>query len=273
MNLKKELNLLDIFSITSGSMVCSGLFILPGIAYTRVGPAVILCYTLAGLLAVPAMLSAAELLTAMPRAGGVYFFVSRSMGLGTGTIAGFARWFSISLKSAFALIGMGTYTALITDIPLTVAAMAVCIVFIIINLLGIKLVGRVQVFLVCGLFGILLFFAFYGLSFVSIERYLPFVLNLRTLFSTSGFVFISYGGLLVVTGLAEEVKRPEKNIPLGMFFSLAIVVASYTLVVFVTIGVLEISLLKNSLTPVSEAARSFMGTIGTVILTVGAFWH
>ena len=57
MKLKQELNLLDVFCIASGAMISSGLFILPGLAYARAGPAVIVSYLLAGILSLPGMLS------------------------------------------------------------------------------------------------------------------------------------------------------------------------------------------------------------------------
>ena len=52
MKLKKTLNLLDVFCIASGAMISSGLFILPGLAHAQAGPAVVLSYFLAGLLAI-----------------------------------------------------------------------------------------------------------------------------------------------------------------------------------------------------------------------------
>ena len=68
MPLQKKLNLLHVFCIATGAMVSSGLFILPGIAHARVGPAVVVSYLLAGILALPGMLSLAEMTTAMPKA-------------------------------------------------------------------------------------------------------------------------------------------------------------------------------------------------------------
>ncbi|MDO9535342.1 MAG: hypothetical protein Q7J85_08435 [Bacillota bacterium] len=99
----------------------------------------------------------------VPKAGGIYYFVSRSMEYGVGAAAGFARWFSISLKSSFALIGLGAYVSLITDLSLTLTALFFCILFIAVNLLGIKLVGRIQIYSVVVLFAALLFFVIYGL--------------------------------------------------------------------------------------------------------------
>ena len=97
--LKKQLGLADVFSIAAGAMISSGLFILPAIAYSKAGPAVILSYLIASLLIVPSVLSKAELATAMPRAGGTYFFVERSFGSLFGLFTGFAGWFSLALKT------------------------------------------------------------------------------------------------------------------------------------------------------------------------------
>ena len=106
-SLRKGLGLAHVFAIASGAMISSGIFVLPGLAFARSGPAVIFAYLGAGLLAGCGMLSIAELSTAMPKAGGDYFFVARGLGPAAGTVSGLLSWFSLSLKSAFALAGMG----------------------------------------------------------------------------------------------------------------------------------------------------------------------
>ena len=68
--LKRELSLLAVFCIAAGAMISSGRFVLPGLAFAKAGPAMILSYAMAGLLVVPSVLSKAELATAMPKAGG-----------------------------------------------------------------------------------------------------------------------------------------------------------------------------------------------------------
>ena len=108
-SLKKDLGTLEVFSIAAGAMVSSGLFVLPAIAYAKAGPAVILSYLLAAVIVVPAMFAKAELATAMPKAGGTYFFINRSFGPLFGTFAGLAAWLSLALKSAFALVGIGVF--------------------------------------------------------------------------------------------------------------------------------------------------------------------
>ena len=153
--LRKELTLLDVFCIATGAMISSGLFILPGLAHAQAGPAVVFSYFLAGLLALTGMLSQAELVSAMPKTGGTYFYVTRSMGPAAGTIDGLITWFSLSLKTAFALIGMAAFTKILVAVEMHIIAVILCSVFVLINIIGIKEVGRVQRFLVFSLLLIL----------------------------------------------------------------------------------------------------------------------
>jgi amino acid transporter/mannitol/fructose-specific phosphotransferase system IIA component (Ntr-type) len=270
--LKKELGLLDIFCIATGAMISSGLFILPGLAFSKAGPAVILSYIIAGVLCIPTLLSKAELITAMPKAGGDYFYIMRGFGPLLGTIAGFSSWFSLSLKGAFALVGMGAYLSLITDIPINIIAVACCVFFIVLNLLGVKKAGRFQVFLVLGLMGILSLYVALGLKTVNPMNFSPFFSKgMGPVFATASFVFISYGGLTKVAALAEETRNPGKNLPLGMILSIIVTSILYTLVIFVTVGVLDPETLRGTLIPISEGAGLFGGNVLRISISIAAF--
>ena len=270
--LKKELTLIDIFCVATGAMISSGLFILPGLAFAKAGPAVILSYIIAGIFCLPTILSMAELTTAMPKAGGDYFYIMRGFGPLLGTIAGFSTWFSLSLKGAFALIGMGAYLSLITNMPLELIALLCCIFFIALNLIGVKEAGRFQVFLVLGLLGILLTYILWGVKTVNFGNFSPFFSKgFNAVFGTASFVFISYGGLTKVVALAEETKNPGRNLPLGVILSLGVTAIFYALVIFVTIGVLNPENLKETLTPISDGAVVFGGDILKILISIGAF--
>ncbi|MFW6137855.1 MAG: amino acid permease [Spirochaetota bacterium] len=271
MELKKNLNLYHVFSIASGAMISSGLFILPGLAHSRAGTAVIISYFLAGLLSLPGMLSIAEMTTAMPRAGGDCFTIMRSMGPAVGTVAGLLSWFSLSMKSAFALLGMSVFASLLVDINIHVIAIFFCLVFLGINLVGIKEAGTLQSILVAGLLGIMVYYIYRGLPAVKYQNLAPFAPHGAVgVLSTTGFVFVSYAGLLKIASIAEEIKNPGKTIPMGMILSLVVVSLFYTFMVFVTAGVLESSKLHNSLTPISDGAAVFMGTWGSIALSIAA---
>ncbi len=252
-------------------MISSGLFILPGLAYAKGGPAVIVCYFLAGLLSLPGMLSIAEMTTAMPKAGGDCFTIIRSLGPGVGTVAGLLSWFALAMKSAFALIGMSVFTVLVVNIDIHIIAVAFCLLFLGINLVGIKEAGRTQVGLVVGLLALMGLFIFLGINKVKVENLAPFApYGLAGIFFTTGFVFVSYTGLLKIASVAEEIKDPARNIPLGMIVSLLVTSIFYAFMVFITVGVLEGDKLMQSLTPISDAAEVFMGTPGKIALGIAA---
>ena len=276
-SLKRELGLLSIFCIASGAMISSGLFILPGLAFAKAGPALLISYAIASLLIIPAMLSKAELSTAMPKAGGTFFFIDRSMGPMMGTIGGFAAWFSLSFKSAFALVGIGVFAILLnpgfSEIQMKLIAVFFCIVFTIINIRGVKHTGKTQIALVVGLLSLLVFYIIAGFFFIQPSHFNNFApYGYGSIFSTAGLIFVSFGGLTKVCSVAEECKNPGRNIPLGMFLSWGIISLLYLLVIFVTIGLTNPSDLGTSLSPISLGADAIpiLGGIGGAIMAIAA---
>ncbi|PIQ89091.1 MAG: hypothetical protein COV72_04670 [Candidatus Omnitrophica bacterium CG11_big_fil_rev_8_21_14_0_20_42_13] len=269
--LKKELKLLDIFCVSTGAMISSGLFILPGLAFSQAGPAAIFAYLLAGFFCLPTLFSMSELITAMPKAGGDYFYIMRGFGPLVGTIAGFSSWFALSLKAAFAILGISAYLNVLGGIPLSVSALWLSLLFVLINLIGVKFAGRFQVAMVFGLLAILVAYIFMGARFLNFSNFSPlFPKGIGPLFSVASFVFISYGGLTKVASLAEEVERPGRNLPLGMMLSLLATAFLYAAVVFVTIGVSRPESLAVSLTPVSDGARFIGGEPFAILIGLAA---
>ncbi|UCG59013.1 MAG: amino acid permease [Phycisphaerales bacterium] len=278
--LRKQLDLLDVFSIATGAMISSGLFILPAIAFARTGPAVILSYLFASLLVFPSVLSKAELATAMPRAGGTYFFVERSLGSVCGLFTGLAGWFSLALKSAFAVVGMAVlievvvqsvFAVQLSDWHLKAIAVLCCITFTGLNIVSVKHTSRFQVVLVTVLLGILLLFVFLGSGSVQAVRFRGFMhRGWLTVLATAGMVFVSFGGLTKVASVAEEVRRPSRNLPLGMVLAWFVVTAFYVAVIIIVVGVTDGQELSASYLPVSLAASKFAGTAGYAILALAA---
>ncbi len=281
MALKRELGLWDVFALGAGAMISSGLFVLPGLAFAVAGPSILLAYALGGFLLIPAMLSQAELATAMPRSGGAYFHIERSLGAFAGMLAGLANWFSIALKAAFALIGIGAFARLIWpdmgEPTVRAIAIAGCLFFTAVNLVSVRHAGRFQVWLVVFLLASLLIFVGLGLPAIEPTHFDYFMPGgLSSILATAGLVFVSFGGLTTIANVAEEIHNPERDIPAGMFLAALVVSLLYVLAVMVTVGVLAPSRLADpatgyvNLTPLSEAAGVFLGRPGLVILSLGA---
>lgn len=270
--LTKQLGLMHVFAISTGAMISSGLFVLPGIAASKLGPAVILAYLLSGLMLLPSLFSKAELATAMPRSGGTYFFISRSLGGMFGTIDGVGVWLALILKTSIALVGLGAYLNIYIDIPMQVIAAVLCLVFMITNLVGAKEAAGLQVGMVVVMLGILTVLIVKGLGSVETERLTPFFLPdcLENILPTVALLFVSYIGLTKVASIAEEIHHPERNIPLGMILSLVVTMVIYGLVVLVVVGVVPAEELHKSLTPVSDAGGLTLGKTGALIISIAA---
>jgi amino acid transporter/mannitol/fructose-specific phosphotransferase system IIA component (Ntr-type) len=268
--LKRQLGLLDVFSLAAGAMISSGLFVLPGIAFSLTGPSLVLSYFLASLLMIPAMCAQAELATAMPKAGGTYFFVERSLGPLVGTFAGFANWMSIALKAAFALVGIGTLGTLFLpwqgEFGVKIVALGACIVFGMLNVFSVKGTARFQTLMVLALLGILLAYMLTSAPQFELSHFTPFAPGgFQAVFMVAGMVFVSYGGLTKVASVGEEVQVAGRNLPLGMFIAYFVVNAFYLVTVAITIGVLSAEELSDSLRPIAAAADKTMGPASMIV--------
>ncbi len=275
MNLKKELGLLDLFCIATGAMISSGLFILPGLAFSKTGPAVILSYFLSGMLIVPTMLSKAELGTAMPKAGGNYFFIDRSMGPQMGALGGLTDWISSSLKGAFALFGIGLFVSALnpqmTEMHVRLLMIVCCLFFTTVNVIGVGLTGRVQIAMAVGLLFLLVFYVVIGAFSIQVHRYTPFMpYGIGPVLRTAGLIFVAYLGLTKIVDIAEEVKNPGRNLPLAMILSWITVGILYVLVIFVTVGTVDAARLQDSTTPITLGAHMFMGFFGVISMGIAA---
>lgn len=254
--MNKTLGFISIFCISAGAMISSGLFVLPGLAFSKAGPAVVLSYLVGGLIALTTVFSLSELITAMPKAGGDYFYVSRSFGQLFGTVSGILSWLALSLKSAFAIIGISELAFLTFGIDLRISALILSVVFTVINLFGVEEAVKFQIILVAALILILISFFTLGIMKVEVSNFDPFLSEgLNALFSTAGFVFVSFGGVLTTASIAGEVKNPAKNIPLGLISSTIAVTILYTLITFVVVGLINANELKESLAPVALAGK------------------
>jgi amino acid transporter len=269
--LERDLGLPSVLAISIGAMIGSGIFILPALALEIAGPAVVLAYLLAGLLVVPAALSKSEMATAMPEAGGTYIYIERGMGPLLGTVAGVGTWFSLSFKGALALVGGVPYLLLLFDLPLQPVALGLATLLILVNVVGAKQTGRLQVAIVVVMLAALGWFAAGSAPSVQSANYADFFgSGLGGLLAATGLVFVSYAGVTKVASIAEEVEDPGRNIPLGILGSLAFTTVLYVAIVAVLVGITDPGSVAGSLTPVAVAAEVTLGEAGVVAVILAA---
>jgi basic amino acid/polyamine antiporter, APA family len=296
--LKKELGLFDVYCIATGAMVSSGLFLLPGIATATGGPATVLAYMAAGILMIPSMLSMLELSTALPRAGGSYYFLDRSLGPAMGTVTGIGAWLALVLKSAFALVGMGAYLTIMPGIAqylspgdagtvwlVKILAIGLTVLFVALNIFGARESTSLMRLLVIAMLAILGLFIVQGIWFIATqmpegrltEQYTPLLHprhGLTGWISTIGIVFISYSGLPQIASISEEVRQPERSLPLGVILALATATGVYVISIFIMIAVLDPEVLRGDLAPMAAASHAIFTWIpaaaGAAMISIAA---
>ena len=271
--LGKSLGLFQVFAIGTGTMIGAGIFVLPSIAISTAGPAAIFAFVLGGLITLATTLSVVELATAMPRAGGSYYFISRALGPMFGTVIGLGAYLSLVFKGSFALIGLAEYLNVFFDFPVVVVALISGILLILINYRGAKSSGNLQNIIVVFLILILVAFIIKGMGMINRDYLDPFMpYGVSSVFETTGIIFISYLGIVKLAAVSEEVKNPDKNIPIAFLGSVIFVIILYAGIIFIINGMVDLETLKNTKTPLVYASSLMAGMAGTIIITIAGFF-
>ncbi|MGB7342993.1 MAG: amino acid permease [Pirellulaceae bacterium] len=235
--LERRLGLGAVVAISISAMLGSGIFVLPGLAAAKTGPMVWLAYLAAGLSVLPAALSKSELATAMPTSGGTYVYLERTFGPLAGTVSGLGLWLSLLLKSAFALMGFSAYLSVLApDIQLKPVALGLLAAITLLNIVGVSVISKLQKIVVAIVLVALLGLTIVGLQSVDMELLEGgFPKGAFGFIEAAAFVYVSYAGVTKVAAIAEEVKNPDRNLPLGILISWISVMSIYVLVVFVLV--------------------------------------
>ncbi len=267
--LERSLSLPAVIAICIGGMLGTGIFVLPGIAATKTGGSLWLAFLIAAICILPAAYSKSELATAMPSSGGTYVFIERAFGPLFGTISGLGLWLALVLKCAFALVGMGAYVLVVLDmgsddfITKTVGLGFLFLVFVL-NIIGAKKAGNFQSYAV--FIGLLVLTALFVIGIQTMDEAPEFLSffnedskkiesgGYRDLIFAVAFVYLSYSGVTKVAAIAEEIKNPNKNLPLGMILSLFIITAIYVLISFVLTSNVGLTDLTNNYNPIHTLA-------------------
>ena len=280
--LAKDLGLLEALTIGVGTMIGAGIFVLPGPATAAAGPIVALSFVIGGVISIFTAMSASELGTAMPKAGGSYYYVNHALGPLVGSVAGLGNWMGLAFASAFYAIGFGSYVAGVLPIPdLAVAglaltadqlcALAAGALFVGVNYIGAKETGRLQNVIVITLVGILAVFiaaCAWNAAPATLTPIAP--KGWGAVLPATALVFVSFLGFAKITTVAEEIKDPGRNLPLAIIGSVIIVTVIYAVIMLLINAVLpweEIA--QTGGIAVVRVAELVLGGVGVVALTGG----
>lgn len=281
-DLRRELTLLDSTMINVGSMIGSGIFIVPATIalYLQSSALILAVWIVGGLVSLFGALSVAELGAMMPRAGGQYVYLRQAYSPLWGFLYGWTAFAVINTASIAAVaVTFAAYMGYFFPMePMAIKVLAIAsIVFLTaINCFGVKLGALVQngftiMKMAAVLALVLVSFLLSGGTIGNFSPFLPSLLS-TSLIGPLGLALIavlwSYDGWIEITYVAGEVKNPQKTLPRSLMISTLSVIALYVLVNAGFSFVMSIDEISHSSLVASDAATKTIGPIGAALVAV-----
>lgn len=255
-DLKKNLKAKDIAAFGIGAVVGVGIFVATGEGAHLAGPAVIISFIIAGIVACLCGLCYCELSTMFPVAGSTYSYAYIVFGEIVAMIIGWCLTAEYLVAcSAVASGWSGTFVGILKSIGITlpqafiaspskggiVDLPAILIIVLITSILyyGMKESAKINNIIVGIKIAIIIIFVFLGVSHINFSNYTPFVpLGVKGIFAATATIFFSYIGFDAISTAAEEAENPNRDIPLGLIICLVVVTILYVSVAFVLTGMI-----------------------------------
>ncbi len=276
---KEVLGLKELVALGVGGMVGGGIFSVLGLSVSLSGHGAPIAFVLGGVIALLTGLSYAHLGLAFRSDGGSFTYLEHAFqrrnigGIGgwllvvgyVGTLALYAYTFGVY---GAAMLGSGTAAGMWRHILGTL----VLLVFLAINLYGVRAAGTTEDILVLVKVLILGIFALVGLAHMDAQRLSP-VLNrgVTGILMGATLIFVAYEGFELIPNAINEMESPERNLAKGIVYSVLLTTAIYVVVALVAVGYLDerqIAMYKEY--ALAVAARPFLGQWGFLLIGLGA---
>ncbi|WP_429694562.1 amino acid permease [Bacillus mycoides] len=288
--LDRTLTALDLTFLGIGAVIGTGIFVLTGIvAAKHSGPGIMLSFLIAAFTCACVAFCYAEFASSIPVSGSVYTYAYMTVGEVVAFIVGWCLMLEYLLAVAAVAVGWSGYLqsllqgfnihlpAIIASAPGTgkgglIDLPAVCILLLITGLLsfGIRESARINNVMVLIKLAVIIAFIVAGAKYVKPENWTPFIpFGYDGIITGAATVFFAFLGFDAIATAAEETKKPQRDLPIGIIGSLLICTVLYMIVSFVLTGMVPYTQLDVS-DPVAFALH-FVGedTIAG-LLAVGA---
>ena len=255
-----------------GFVIGISIYILPGALAASAGPAVVLSYAIAGLLALFSCVVAAQVGAVFPVSGAGFLSISRLVSPFWGFTAVWLMIGGASIAMALLAFGFADYAVVIwPEGNRLLMAVTLVVVLTLLNLSGVKDTVRGQAIMVAVFLSALAVFGAYGVSAIKIENLTPFIPNgLSPVVLAAIPAFFSFAGFASVIEIGGEIKDPARTIPVGLFWSFTIVLVVYLCIATILVGIIPWQDLGDISAPLSEASSRIMPSWLATTITLTA---
>jgi APA family basic amino acid/polyamine antiporter len=287
--LRKRLSARHLVAFGIGVVIGTGIFTLTGLqARNTAGPAVVISFAIAGVVALLAALCYAELASAVPTAGSAYSYAYATTGELIAWVIGWDLFLEFALGAAVVARGWSGYVGNLLHLPTSLfgegatfnlGAALIVVVLTVVAVVGIRESARVTGALVIIKVSICVFVIVAGAFFVRGANLSPFIppgraapaagglaqplihavagvapaaFGIGGVLTAAAVVFFAYTGFEAVANLSEETRRPARDLPLGLLGTLGLSTVLYIGVSFVVVGMVHYSRLDPG-APIADA--------------------
>ncbi|KAI3955426.1 hypothetical protein MKW98_018527 [Papaver atlanticum] len=251
--LAKELSILELIAIGVGSTIGAGVYVLVGtVAREHCGPALTISFLIVGIAAALSAFCYAELACRCPSAGSAYHYSYICVGEGVAWLIGWALILEYTIGGSAVARGISPNLALFFggegNLPVFLARTYIPGLDVVVDPCAALLV-----------------FVVTGLLCMGIKE----VFSMDGMLAGSATIFFAYIGFDSVSCTAEEVKNPQRDLPLGIGMSLSICCMLYMLMSVVIVGLVPYYAMDPD-TPISSAFAGQGMQWAVYIITTGA---
>src|SRR3989454_608383 len=238
--LRRVITLRHAVAIYVSSLLGSGIFVIPGLAARIAGPASIVSWMLLSLASYPFAYTFAKLSAKRPESGGIYAFARDGIGLSAGAATAwlFLAWAVLGAPAA--TVAAASYLAFVfpfTRLDIYLAAASILILAFVVNYVGIRFTGRVQLATVAAILVALVIAVVASAPRVRPANYTPFLPSgLGSIGTAAALIVWSYLGYENTSNVAEEFRNPERDFHRSVVISVFLISGLYLAIAVVTVG-------------------------------------
>lgn len=242
-----------------GLVLGGSVFVLPGVLAAKAGPGVILSMAIASVVAIFSCVVTAQLASVSASNAGTTQIIERTLGMRWGFYAGWIMLAAAAMAISLLAYGCAGFVGVwLPQVNKHAVAVATIVAVALVNLMGVRVGVKFQIYFVVFKVAVLAAFCVWGLFHVDTALYVPFFpQGVAASVLAAIPAFYAYVGFSVLLEIGGEIRRPKRNIPLALGAGFLVLLVLYCLVPAVLVGVMPWSEYKDLDQPLIGAARHF----------------
>jgi len=275
-----KLDLKQVIAMGVGGMVGGGIFSVLGLAMVQAGHAAPIAFALGGVIALLTGWSYARLGLTYRSDGGSFTYLEQAFS--HPTIAGIGGWLLLAgyigtmglYAFTFGIYGSAMLGSTANPAMQHLLASFVLLLFLGINLYGVRETGNTELIIVTAKVLILLLFAAIGLIYIKEDYVLPvFNQGIGGVLMGAALIFVAYEGFELIPNAVNEMQDPQRNLARGIMWSIVITTFIYITVSLVAVGnLLPDEVVRYKEYALAEAAKPFLGQAGFLLIGLAALF-